>query len=90
MGQFTEKAGNTPGPARCDRCHVTSGWLAEKFDHDRDSIFPLSGAHRALACGKCHLAETRDGSSFIRYKPIPHQCDSCHGIRPPVKEGGTR
>ena len=89
-GQLSEKPDQAPVSTRCDRCHSSSGWKAEKFDHDRDSKFPLTGAHRSLACGRCHPRETRDGTSFIRYKPVPHQCDSCHGIRIPVKEGGAR
>jgi hypothetical protein len=90
MGQFSEKTGGTPGPAGCERCHFPSSWAAEKFDHDRDSSFPLTGAHRSLACGKCHLPEIKNGSSFIRFKPVPHRCDSCHGMKIPAKENGTR
>jgi hypothetical protein len=90
MGQFSVKTGNAPGATPCDRCHSATGWPAEKFDHDRDSQFPLTGAHRALACGKCHLAETRDGFSFIRYKPVPHRCDSCHGVHTSPDEGVIR
>jgi hypothetical protein len=88
-GQFSEATGGSVVSTRCERCHSPSGWTAEKFDHTRDSNFPLTGGHRGLACGKCHTPVNRSGVSFIRYKPIAHHCDSCHGAQTVESKDGT-
>ncbi|MCA9538389.1 MAG: hypothetical protein KC620_05845 [Myxococcales bacterium] len=55
----------------CDECHSVDGWTAHlRFDHDRDSQYPLFGKHRAVDCAKCHVNN--------RYKPLPMNCDGCH------------
>src|SRR5262245_55943774 len=46
----------------CERCHGESVWKPPKpaasqdFDHDKktDALMPLEGAHRDVACTKCH------------------------------------
>jgi len=52
----------------CSTCHTTSGWHAP-FDHTR-TLFPLTGAHRAVTCATCH-------SNGV-YKGKPTTCVSCH------------
>jgi hypothetical protein len=55
---------------KCESCHVEKGWRRVKaFDHGR-TRFPLVGAHRNVACGRCHVGE--------RYKDLPTTCYSCH------------
>ena len=45
-----------------------------RFDHARDSAYRLDGAHARLACAACHRPETRNGVTFVRYKPLPTTC----------------
>ncbi len=77
-GQFA-----ADGTTACDRCHVTLDWLAEKFDHDRDSRFPLRGGHEAVACRACH--PPLEGGRSLRFKPLDTACASCHRVVPKEK-----
>ncbi len=65
----------------CSQCHDARGWKpAREFDHDRTS-FPLTGAHRDVACSKCHEATPRPGSTvpYVRYTGIASgRCEDCH------------
>lgn len=74
-GQF--KADN--GQTDCNRCHSPSGWKAEKFNHDRDARFKLTGAHQKVACKSCHPVEGQGKQKFVRYKPLAFSCQACHG-----------
>ena len=40
--------------ATCERCHTPNDWGLWKFDHDRETNFPLEGAHKAKTCELCH------------------------------------
>lgn len=62
----------------CTTCHRLSGWAELKFDHSKDSRFPLTGAHQKTACGSCHLRERVGGVNATRYKPLEQECDACH------------
>ncbi len=63
----------TLGP-ECATCHNPNGWTLWKFDHNRQTEFPLRGAHEPLNCKSCHA------------EPVEHaihkstQCASCHGF----------
>ncbi|HUJ28951.1 MAG TPA: hypothetical protein VLW85_23180 [Myxococcales bacterium] len=61
-GQFAKKA--------CADCHEVATFHRPKFDHDRDSRFALTGAHRNAQCASCHV----NG----RYKPVDTACAACH------------
>jgi len=63
----------------CDRCHAPATLKASLFNHSKDSAWPLDGAHARVACEKCHRRETRDGVTFVRYKPLSRTCSGCHG-----------
>lgn len=53
----------------CQNCHNTTAWKpASGFNHAA-TRFPLTGAHRALACASCHAAQ--------RWHPGT-TCISCH------------
>jgi hypothetical protein len=39
---------------RCGDCHSPTGWKDTRFDHTRDTDFPLLGKHGLAACGDCH------------------------------------
>jgi hypothetical protein len=53
----------------CSECHNTIAWTPSSFNHSL-SAFPLSGAHRGLACSSCHLNGL--------YKGTPADCYACH------------
>lgn len=62
--------------ARCDSCHQVSSFSTLRFDHDKDSRYPLQGAHRQVKCDKCHFADSPKGA--VRYKPLEQTCRGCH------------
>ncbi len=65
------------GVTTCDRCHVTSSWIPEKFDHNT-TRFPLEGRHAEVACQDCHLVEAEDGTTYILYRLEQFACVDCH------------
>lgn len=76
--------------AACDRCHTTENLRAAKFDHNRDSLYALDGAHARVPCAACHRTETKGAAAFVRYKPLPTTCKGCHGNSTPSgKEGAS-
>lgn len=70
----------------CSRCHTPVNWKAPKFDH-QSARFKLDGAHRNVACGKCHPTLTDGLGQFAKYKPIDTSCVSCHGNTLPERRG---
>jgi hypothetical protein len=72
---------NRPGGDKCESCHSAEAFApATRFDHDRDTKFPLRGGHANVACAKCHATVPGPGNSrFIRYRPVSTRCESCHG-----------
>lgn len=73
VGQFT--ATRNPdhvaaGFARdCERCHAATLWTTARFNHDQGG-FPLSGAHRTVACAECHVGNQYAGTQAT--------CVNCH------------
>jgi hypothetical protein len=79
--QFVRRAKS----AGCQSCHGLDAFRpAVRFDHQRDTTFPLDGAHAHVACTKCHVARSSAGSdAIIVYHPVPTRCEDCHvGKRP--------
>lgn len=67
----------------CTECHTADSFRVSAFDHAR-TRYPLDGAHRALACSKCHATTTgADGRSVTRYRPLETTCKACHGAAIP-------
>lgn len=76
--------------AQCDDCHNPANWRAWRFDHDRQTSFPLTGAHTELTCGDCHqqsmgdIASIGDDCVSCHRRDDPHSgrfgssCESCH------------
>jgi hypothetical protein len=66
-----------PGRTACAACHDESAWKAVAFDHD-STRYPLRGAHRTLACAKCHLPAA--AGLAARYGGLGTTCNSsgCH------------
>jgi cytochrome c7-like protein len=54
---------------QCASCHNTTSWAGATFDHATTG-FPLTGAHRSLACTACHTGGT--------YAGLSPDCYSCH------------
>ena len=75
-GQFQKH-----GPKKtCEKCHRVTVWTDLDFDHDKDSSYPLIGAHRKATCEGCHKPERRNGKTLVRYRPIEHACKTCHDV----------
>lgn len=75
-GQFAaRKAG-----AACETCHEVKQWSgAVRFVHDRDSSFPLAGAHQRVPCASCHKAAAQSGGEArVQYRSLPTACEGCH------------
>jgi hypothetical protein len=65
----------------CRNCHVVASFRpAPGFDHAR-TAFPLDGAHRGVACGRCHgMTKSTSGARFVRYRGTPTACEACHAV----------
>jgi hypothetical protein len=70
-GQFAKKEGG------CTHCHALTAFTNVRFDHTRDSRFPLTGKHAAAACGSCHAPDEK-GQKVVRYRPLSLTCAGCH------------
>ena len=82
-GQFAARTLSAGGLIDCGHCHVTTDWLAEKFDHETDARFVLRGGHERTPCADCHRLQTGpDGTQMVRYRPLDTECRSCHGDKP--------
>jgi hypothetical protein len=79
QGQFAKD-----GSTACATCHTPAGWSALVFDHEKQSAFKLTGAHKNVACRACHRTETAGGVTLTRFKPLDGVCASCHA------KGGPR
>jgi hypothetical protein len=64
----------------CRGCHSTTSFSVLRFDHDRDTHFPLTGAHRTSACTGCHPREVLrpHGPPAVRYVSVTTTCTGCH------------
>jgi hypothetical protein len=94
-GQFAAR----PDGGDCASCHdVGSFRPASRFAHDRDSAFPLKGAHAAVACDKCHrparpstaAGGASDASPVTIWRPLSHRCEDCHSTPPDPLEEKSR
>lgn len=80
-----------PGGGACASCHdVNSFTPASKFNHDRDTSFPLQGAHAKVPCTSCHKTETVvKGQRRVVYKGLSTRCASCHSGTVPKGGNGS-
>lgn len=67
------------GTTSCAPCHTSQSWTSLVFDHETQSSFSLTGAHKKVPCSSCHKAELINGKSVVRFKPLSTKCESCHG-----------
>jgi len=56
---------------KCETCHGEKDWKTIKFDHDRDTKYPLLGKHRSTKCYDCHTGD------LYRDK-LQTSCLACH------------
>lgn len=56
---------------KCGKCHATTNWRKFSFDHNRQTKFPLKGAHVSITCRSCH-------SEKIYGDKLATTCISCH------------
>ena len=74
-GQFDVRA----GAKGCAGCHETSSFARTRFDHARDTKFPLEGKHASTACASCHPSQKGPrGPPVVRYAGVPVTCAGCH------------
>lgn len=57
--------------SECATCHNPVGWRFWLFDHDEQSKFPLTGAHKGLVCDACHRTGRSPGK-------LASACATCH------------
>lgn len=65
------------GITDCVRCHVTSSWMPENFNHNTTN-FPLEGKHKEVECRACHTSSIENGETVILYKLNKFECIDCH------------
>ena len=69
---------------KCDTCHAATKWKTIKFDHAKDTKFPLKGGHKEVKCDGCHKGD------LYRDK-LATTCVTCHKANDPHKgQLGTR
>lgn len=65
----------------CAACHSVGGFAKAPFDHGT-TTFPLTGAHRPLACAACHTpaqpAPARGAPRTVAFGGLDSACGSCH------------
>jgi hypothetical protein len=76
---------------KCATCHNEEKWKAAKFNHDKDTKFPLLGKHVTIKCDACHKPELKAAAAKLattcigcHKKDDKHKesfgtkCESCH------------
>ena len=59
----------------CTACHGLDSFKKVRFDHGKDSRFPLAGKHAKAACASCHKP---GAGGLVTYKPLAVTCAGCH------------
>jgi hypothetical protein len=59
----------------CAACHGLASFKKVRFDHQKDSNYPLTGKHLTAACASCHR---QDAAGVVRYRPLASTCATCH------------
>ncbi len=65
------------GDTKCQKCHDSHNWRANKFDHD-NTRFKLDGKHKEVACAQCHKPVVTDQIKYVQYKFKDISCKACH------------
>ncbi len=56
---------------KCQSCHNEKSWQTSRFEHDKETDFPLNGKHKKLTCSACHRGD-------IYKEELSTQCIDCH------------
>ncbi len=57
---------------KCDKCHSEKGWKGStRFEHDRETDFPLREKHKTAKCESCHKVGKPN-------EKLPTRCFACH------------
>jgi hypothetical protein len=76
-GQFSD----TPENSKCESCHTVGGWIPANYtmaDHQKVR-FILDGAHPAVPCSDCHLANKVKAPSTRQFRWTGTiECTTCH------------
>lgn len=67
----------TEGITSCERCHTTSSWYPELFDHN-SARFKIDGAHVKVECKSCHKPEELSGNTITLFRNGKLDCKDCH------------
>lgn len=64
----------------CESCHDVAHFKpASRFDHTKVKSFPLEGAHKTVACVRCHPTVTPTGGKpMTLFRPVSSRCEDCH------------
>ena len=77
----------------CQNCHTTTSWAPlrakPEFDHNRETKYPLRGAHASVTCNACHVSKvfadagTRcaDCHADLHQRQFGAQCENCHTVQ---------
>jgi hypothetical protein len=66
---------------RCEDCHTVMDWHRSTYTvaKHRNSKFPLTGAHSAVACGDCHkVGGAGRTDKILPFKFEDQTCTACH------------
>ena len=55
----------------CETCHTDKNWKTTKFNHDRDTRYPLKGRHQLAKCESCH-------AGILHQEKLRTACVACH------------
>jgi hypothetical protein len=74
-GQFDKRA----GAKGCQACHQLSSFTRTRFDHAKDTNFPLEWKHAKTGCASCHppVKQAR-GPAQVKYTGVETRCAGCH------------
>lgn len=75
---------------KCESCHSAKNWKTVRFDHDKETNFPLKWKHADISCIACHVTgsyedELKTSCVSCHKKDDTHKgqygnkCSSCHG-----------
>ena len=63
----------------CEGCHTVDSFVpASRFDHDKETSFPLKGAHAKVMCTQCHRPAAGASQAALVYGGLSSKCESCH------------
>jgi hypothetical protein len=59
----------------CESCHNVRDWRLWRFDHSRQTEYPLVDSHAKVRCQACHTAPAPAGRKTA---PLQRECFACH------------